>query len=359
MTAPAAHPDLRAIADAAWIAAPDRYVIGGDERRIAERAASAQAAAATAAPPQTILLQMVENELYYRLYRRPGEPSAADPAAAEVDTMRNYTTALSAANCGSGTWDPGWLIADIAADGRLLVQRDEVTYTAAPGQVRCDAADGDVPLHAGMSVRVRVPKEIRQLMQGYYTALGNAPWPEPAHAAGAVARFYWSLSSAVAPSYLRHMTGALNAQAIPFRTKVVHDPSQYRNADAGVLYVPSRAVDAVWPALEATYAAVRAGLRSNVPMFTRRLADGLGLAEDPGGGISFGQSRCRLAASGLWSAFEDRAHDAEGRLRHIAAAFLANDIDPAQPHRRRNTAFAEPAAARAGALAAPATAEAD
>jgi hypothetical protein len=360
MTTCAVHPDLRTIADAAWIAAPDRYVIGGEERRIAEQSENVQAVSATAAPPQAILLRMVENELYYRLYRQPCEPAATDPVTAEVDTMRDYSAALSVANCGSGTWDPGWLVTAVAADGHVLLRRDDVTYRATQAQVRSDEGDADASLRIGMRARVRVPKEIRQLVQGFYMALGNAPWPDAADTGGRIVRFYWSLSAAVAPLYLRQITGALNEAGVPFRTKVVHDPTHYRNADAGVLYVPTRVLDRVWFAIEATYAVIRTGLRPSVPMFTYRLAAGLGLAEDPGGGISFGQSRCRVAASGLWSAFAAGAHDAPRRLDHIAAAFLQNDIDPARPHRRRNSTFAErafeePALASGSGLASQAT----
>jgi hypothetical protein len=340
MTMPGVHPDLTAIAETAWIAAPDRYVLAGHERRIGT-AADAEAAGA-AAPPQAILRQMVENELYYRLYRRPSEPLATDPSVAEVDTMRTYTAALSVANCGTGTWDPGWLIEGMAADGRVLLRREEVAYRAERADVRsAEHESGTAPLSAGMRARVRVPKELRQLSQGFYMALGDCAWPDPPDGQDRLVRFYWSLSSAVAPDYLGRITRALNGLRVPFRTKVAQDPSQYRNADAGVLYVPSRVLGEVWPKIEETYAAVRTGLRPVVPMFTRCLAVGLGMAEDPGGGISFGQSRCRLAASGLWSAFETGAHDAEGRLHHIAAAFRANDIDPARPHRSRNAPFAD------------------
>jgi hypothetical protein len=146
-------------------------------------------------------------------------------------------------------------------------------------------------------------------------------------------RFYWSLGAQVAPLYLAQATRLLNRIEMPFRTKVVQDPSGYRAADAGVLYVPAPWLDALWPVLPELYESVRAGLRPQVPMFAQRLADGLGYAEDPGGGLSFGQARCRLAAAGLMRAFEAGAGDLEGRVAHLAAAFRDGGIDPERPFR--------------------------
>ena len=345
------HQDIVTIAATAQIAAPDRYRVDGQERQIPPSGTDDNADAR-----QARLLQTMENELYYRCYRRPGEPFATDPASADVDAMRGFAAALSAANTGSGTWDPGWTVESVGADGQMNVRRDGVLYRAAAADVS-GGADG-LPLPAGARARVRVSKEIRQLVQGFYMALGDAAWPDPPDAQGRLARLYWALSAGAAPHYLRLITEALNRLRLPFRTKVVRDPSQYRNADAGVLYIPSGVVAKTWPAIERTYWAINSGLRPVTPMFTHRLASGLGLAEDPGGGISFGQSRCRIAAHGLWAAFEAGAREPDGRARHIADAFAAQGIDPAHPHKRRDANLLAPvfgeAAATAARTAAPA-----
>src|SRR6185369_10898498 len=68
-------------------------------------------------------------------------------------------------------------------------------------------------------------------------------------------------------------------------------------------------------------------LRPDPPMFTRRLAPGLGLAEDPQNGMSFGQSRCRLVVQGLRDAY-DRDEEREPA---VAAAFRGLGLDPLRP----------------------------
>jgi hypothetical protein len=45
-------------------------------------------------------------------------------------------------------------------------------------------------------------------------------------------------------------------------------------------------------------------MRPGTPVFTKFLAPGLGLAEDPGQGDSFGQHRCRLLADAMILAYE-------------------------------------------------------
>ena len=60
------------------------------------------------------------------------------------------------------------------------------------------------------------------------------------------------------------------------------------------------------------------GLSAGQPLFTRRLVDGIGIAEDPGNGQSFGQLRTQLLAQ----AFVD-AHQA-GRLH---GPEVMNDVD--------------------------------
>src|SRR5262245_55857332 len=94
-------------------------------------------------------------------------------------------------------------------------------------------------------------------------------------------------------------TSLLNASRVPFRIKVLRDPAAYRRADAGVLFLRRHDRARIDPLIARITAAVAEGLRPEVPLFTKRLADGLGFAEDPAGSLSFGQHRCRLVAEAL------------------------------------------------------------
>jgi|GEM_PF-6458426 len=80
------------------------------------------------------------------------------------------------------------------------------------------------------------------------------------------------------------VTEQLNREGIPFKTKVLSNPHQYLRADAGVLYVDQRDFGRLRPIIKQLYDDLRPGLNAPVPMFTKRLAPGLGLAEIPAEG---------------------------------------------------------------------------
>ena len=64
-------------------------------------------------------------------------------------------------------------------------------------------------------------------------------------------------------------------------------------------------------------------LRPDTPLFTKQLAPGLGFAEDPGDGGSFGMHRCRLLAEAIWR---------EPSIDGIIGAFESNGISIDQPY---------------------------
>jgi hypothetical protein len=130
------------------------------------------------------------------------------------------------------------------------------------------------------------------------------------------------------------VTECLNSRHIAFRTKVLSHPANYVRADSGVLYIESTSFDVVLDALGALYRQIRSGLREHVPMFTRPIAPGLSLAEDPGNGESFGQSRCKLVSRALWHCYVSGITDVGKRAEEIAKEFERQNIDPRFPHLR-------------------------
>src|SRR5207249_725135 len=149
----------------------------------------------------------------------------------------------------------------------------------------------------GTSAAVRLPKELLNFSPGFYMALGDEPLPSQEQEA--LVRLYWHLVSEAAPLLIEHMTARLNRAHISFRLKVVNEPGRYTRCDAGVLYVARRHYDEVAALTFEVYERLSDELRPQVPAFTKQLAPGLGLAEEPGDGESFGMHRCRLLADGI------------------------------------------------------------
>jgi hypothetical protein len=144
---------------------------------------------------------------------------------------------------------------------------------------------------------------MRHLSPGYYFAIGNGDRLKTRDEQCLLLRVYWHLKAEAAVEYIARTTEMLNGKRIAFRTKVLSDPRSYLRADAGVLYIEQRSARRIGDLLGELYELMRGGLRESVPMFTKKLAPGVGLAEDPGTSKSFGQSRSATVARGLWSAF--------------------------------------------------------
>jgi hypothetical protein len=304
------HPDLLAVIDAAEVLSASRYVFLGETREPGDEPA---------------LLAALEGELYARLYTRP---AAGAPGPPDLLAQRDHVAALSAANNGRGTWEPGWTAGAVDEDGRVAVSKDGLTFWAPPQGVRT----GRGAPRPGEFCRVLVAKELRNLMPGYYLAIGNGDPADRRDAPEPLVRLYWHLTARAAVPYVATVTATFNALDVPFRTKVLSDPGTYLRADAGVLYLERRYYPALGDAIQAVHRRIEVDLRPPTPLFARPLAPGLGLAEDPLNGMSFGQHRCRLAAQGLWRCFLQGDRTREARAATLAAAFREAGLDPARLH---------------------------
>jgi len=274
------------------------------------------------------LTSLLANALYRLMYCRPTTNSVA--RAIDTRAARVFVDELSSANCGTGTWEPGWRIETVEPDGTLVVanQRDDLTVWAQPWQF----ASANAARHAGILGRLHVGKELREMLPGYYTALGDADQPvTDGGTAVELVRIYWHLTADGAATWIRELTQRLNAAEIAFRAKVLSVPAAYFRADAGVLYLARPDFDRTKPLLPELHRSVSQHLRPATPMFTKRLARGLAVAEDPSGGRSFGQHRCEVIAEGLVRAFERGRASAAAQADEVANRFTEEGLDVTRP----------------------------
>ncbi|WP_437752168.1 T3SS effector HopA1 family protein [Sorangium sp. So ce1389] len=317
------HPDFEAVVRGVSIISPTEYTLFGERRDLnGAELLKLPSPGASSAPP---LVTVLGHDLYLRFYVRPVEGGAALGGALE---HRDHVSALSAANTGSGTWEAGWKILSVDDDGRVAVTRDQVTFWVARSGLRTTAG----ALRTGEFCRVKVGKEMRQLIPGFYCAIGDGESGDGPDTTDGLVRFYWSLQVEAAARYMAVATRSLNGARIPFRTKVIADPGGYVRADAGVLYLERRHYAAARAVVAAIYEQVKDGLRPEVPRFTKKLADGLALAEDPADGMSFGQSRCKVVAEALWASFDGGASDPDVQIERLVAEVRQRGLDPMRPY---------------------------
>ena len=241
--------------------------------------------ASTLAPSALALLA---DTLYFCVHcGLPAAAAARDRVGSAFVTGREYLAMLSNANTGSGPWQAGWKVSDVAADAITAV-RWNVAYRVAAGDWKSSSAR---PL-PGDEVLVRVPKEYRQLLPGFYIALGDAD--DDLEGAPTV-RVYLNAGAREAVILVREITTALNTSRVPFQLKTSVNPRDFGRIDSVILYLRrDRYSDAV-PVLGNALRESTAHLGSRVSPFTRWLAPGVGAAEDPADGTSCGvrRSSCR------------------------------------------------------------------
>jgi hypothetical protein len=233
-----------------------------------------------------------------------------------------FIDSLSRANHGSGSRTGGWTVVRTDADGRLVVRRHQLSLWVRPEEVQ---GAGTGP---GAEVAIRMPPELLRLSPGFYVALGN----EDLAAAEPLVRHYWHLDSGGGEALVAAGTRLFNAAGLPFRLKVLIDPVLYRRCDAGVLYTPKRLRAEVAELLGPLRAAVGGHLRPGTPALTKPLGEGLGLAEDPPGGDSFGMDRCGLLAEALVRAFERGRESTAERLGLVETVFGERGVAFERPY---------------------------
>lgn len=268
---------------------------------------------------RSYLVGSLREELYWSFYCQ-GRPVAArwgEPEPVAADPW--LATALSEANTGRGSWEPGWKVERLQGDEavvatpRLRARLPTSDCTTLAGAVR-----------PGAAVSVRVPKELPALSPGFYTAVGEAVVEHlPSEA---IVRVYWNVTRAVAPTLVRALTSTLDAEQVPFRLKVADHPLRLQRCDAAVLYVPSEAFAVLRKTLSRLAGALTWGLRPEIPAFTLELVPGVGLAEDDGAGESFGARRCALLADGIVRVHEHAIPEGSAQVDAVAARFAEDGV---------------------------------
>jgi hypothetical protein len=239
--------------------------------------------------------------------------------------MTPFVEALSAANSGSGYWEGGWE-ARTMVNGKVAVRKGGLELWARSED--CLHPEGGV-IASGTQLRLRLPKEYPSISPGFYTASGDVPLdPEDSQT---LVRMYWNLTAEGAVPFVRYATLALNRAHLPFRLKVVNNPARFTRCDAAVVYVPKSDYEAAAEVLEKVYPKVATSLRQGIPALTKPLASGIGLAEDPDQGESFGLHRCQLLAQGMIRAHEQGKKSAKERLQAVVDRFAEDGISLEAP----------------------------
>jgi hypothetical protein len=233
-----------------------------------------------------------------------------DEPDAEIEDL---VSLLAASNHSRAGWEQGWTIDQVLAGGRMLARKNGHARTFAAGEYISSRGPGAGPESEGPVVVFRV-SESRTLQPSYYYAFSETicPFEEDT----GMLRYYWNIRAAHAPMLMACATRGLNRFQIPFHMKFPVKESSYGRRDAVVLYSHCWYYSITAMVLESVYADIADHLRPETPLFTKELAPGLGIAEDPG--ESFGQHRCRILAQCL---LDHRGQTVDEKLHAFKEAF--------------------------------------
>jgi hypothetical protein len=307
---------LREVVDAIAFSSPTAYTLAGrPSLRLPPRLRDGLDTDAG----RIFVAQSLASQLYSDFYVR-GSLADAEPEPHAPAPSSRFIEELSGANCGSGYWQDGvafeWAGDDqaiVRLDGtRLLVPRDACAF----------------PAQGAGPIGVRLAKELTGAATGFYMAFGD----QPLHHGEPIVRLYWNVRHDGAVELMRRVTAALNGAGVAFRLKVLNEPVRYVRCDAAVLYIRRTDYPAVAGVLAPIHAALAGWLKAPVPAFTKPLAHGLALAEDPAGADSFGGHRCRLLAEGLMQAHEERRRSAGSRVDVIVRRFAVHGVGIDRPY---------------------------
>ncbi|NES84251.1 MAG: hypothetical protein F6K10_24165, partial [Moorea sp. SIO2B7] len=148
---------------------------------------------------------------------------------------------------------------------------------------------------------------------------------------GEIVRIYFNLTAEGAVAVMGSLTQQLNQISVPFSFKVLYNPEDYNRYDSGVLYFDNNDYEAVRLVLRKVYTEHQSHFKPEVPLFTKFLAPGLGLAEEPDQKFadqeSFGMNRCQIVANGLLEAHHKGDDSPEARMAAILQEFSLLEIE--------------------------------
>jgi hypothetical protein len=322
--APGLREELARIIEAVAIVSPSSFTFAGiPSTGLAAPAMGFQLA--QDAPP-------LMNELAGRLYqhcfstRFTGQVEMKETPPAGDDPR--WIERLSQANQSRERWEDGWQTLAGMPGGQVIARRGSLTRVLAPGEF-VNLSGSGMTLGPGATVRVYVPRESRAVQPAYYFAFGES-FADSSDELSTV-RFYWNIRAEGAAELLQILSAELNRWEAPFRFKTGIHPAMLSRCDSAVLYVPRRSAAFTYELAAEARERIGRFLRAEVPLFTLRLADGLAFADDPGNGESFGTSRCRMLAQGLWVAYCEGARHLEERFAVVERHFRSEGIALERP----------------------------
>jgi len=289
-------------------------------------------------------------ELLYRIYYdgslvreanqvvKTDDQISQNTASIEVDW--EFYEQLDRNNKGKGWFHPDFRILRQEADGSLAVQYDGLTL-----HIRRDCHLQLAEQSATVDDLVAVWMPSSSIKNDFYVAMGDAvgDFGGPENYSKQAVFVYFNFSPEAAIAIMKCVTTRLNAIKVPFTFEVLYNPLNYRRYDSGVIRFDNDSYELVRQVLQTVYAENKSHFQNQVPLFTKILAPGIGLAEHPDPEMQFsyqerfGKNRCQIIANALLEAHKIGDESPEARMKAILKHFDRFAIDLERPYLNPNS----------------------
>jgi hypothetical protein len=238
---------------------------------------------------------------------------------------------LNAHNHSTGFYNSGWQVVRIEPDGSMAVTKGGLTMHIEP-DLHLEVSEQSIEI--GDEISVLLPKN--RLHSGYYVAVSNATQAINPDTDLGVGRIYFNVTPSGAIALMDILTTQLNSIQIPFSFQVLYNKRAYSRYDSGVLHFERQNYPAIREILQEVYTSYQSYFYNQIPLFTKYLAPGLSLAEEPTQKFtaqeSFGINRCQVVANALWESWQHGNNSIEGRMTAIRKHFAECSINLEYPY---------------------------
>ncbi|MBD6619518.1 hypothetical protein FNW02_27750 [Komarekiella sp. 'clone 1'] len=254
-------------------------------------------------------------------------------ASTEVDWQ--FYEQLEINNNSKGCFHPDFHVLRQETDGSLAVEYDRVTLHI---QRNRHLKLEDQSATVNDSVSVLMPSS--NIERDLYTVIGEdepdaTTWKDPSNQ---VVFTYFNFAPEAAIIAMKHITTILNKIKVPFVFKTLHNPLNYKRYDSGFIQFHRSNYEVIRQVLQIIYSETKSHFQEDVPIFTKVLAPGIGLAEHPHPKLlskyseTFGWNRCQIVANALLEAHKNGNESQEARMKYILKHFDYFKIDLERPY---------------------------
>lgn len=268
-------------------------------------------------------IQQIADWLYRNWYTLQPFPESSDGQA--MGTNFDLCGALRASSAASRRWQRGWVVLQAAAVGGCIAGNKRATRVLAPGQYANLARPG-MPPAPGDAIAVNELVDWVDEGSGFWFMQSPIGGP-----ADPLVRLYFNVNWQQLGAVLYEVTARLDEKVVKYSLKCPINVRDLSRVDTMIVYLSRSDWKMLEPLAIDLALRLQGRLRMATPPLTRSLGPGVGFAEDPGGGISFGESRCRALAPGVLGVLRDSIFERRKAVSDLTEALLAASINLHKP----------------------------